>query len=116
MITKIGTSKKIPHSRLWLEGARLIEAGFSHATRYDVRETLSGIVISAHADGKRRVAGTPERPVIDITGAIVRDNFRADFAEVVFSQNVITAHDTAPLAAAPAAVAPAVRQPDFFTV
>jgi hypothetical protein len=115
MLTKIGTSKKIARSRIWLEGRRLIDAGLAHGVRYDVRETLSGIVISAHPMGNRRVAGTPERPVIDITGAMVRDNFRADFAEVVFSQGVITAHDTAPAVAAPAPAAPAVRQSDFFT-
>ena len=114
MLTKIGTSKKIPKSRLWLEGARLIEAGFAHGTRYGVRETLSGIVISAHALGNRRVAGTPERPIIDITGAIIRDNFRSDYAEVAFSLGVITAHDTAPAIAAPVLIVPAPSQTDLF--
>ena len=115
MLTKIGTSKKIARSRIWLEGPRLIDAGFTHGVRYDVRETPSGIVISAHPEGKRRVAGTPQRPIIDITGAIVRDNFRADFAEVAFSHGVITAHDTAPAVAAPAFIVPAPSQSDFFT-
>jgi hypothetical protein len=116
MITKISNSKKIPHSRIWIEGSRLIEAGFTHGTRYDVSRTLCGIVISAHPEGKRRVAGAPQRPIIDITGAIVRDNFRSDFAEVAFGHGVITAHDTATVAAAALApVAPTVRQSDFFT-
>ena len=53
--------------RLWLEGAILVAAGFPHGTTFLVTPNgKDALLIVAHAEGPRRVAGTPERPIIDI--------------------------------------------------
>lgn len=92
MITKIGAARRVPHSRIWVEGARLIAAGFTHGARYDVT-VVTGLTLTLSESGARRVAGTPSRPIIDITGALVRDNFSSEFATVEFSPSIITVKD-----------------------
>lgn len=61
----IGKNRGKP--RLWLEGAILTESGFKHGQRWHLMRyddgTLNLIIVEA---GSRRVAGTPERPIIDI--------------------------------------------------
>ena len=71
-IVKVGASKRIPQSRIWLEGSRLISAGFAHGTRYDVVWNALGATLIPDTAGARKVAGTVDRPIIDITGEKVR--------------------------------------------
>ena len=71
-MVKVGASKRVPQSRIWIEGWRLISAGFAHGTRYDVLWHPAGATLTPDAAGARKVAGTPDRPIIDITGANVR--------------------------------------------
>ena len=80
--TKLGAAKKIPRSRIWIEGERLTRAGFTHGTRVSALWLASGSLwlypdddLSGDAVTHHKVAGTPERPIIDITGARVRDTF-----------------------------------------
>ena len=72
IVVKVGASKRIPQSRIWLEGWRLTSAGFAHGTRYNVEWTATGATLTPDAAGARKVAGSPERPIIDITGEKVR--------------------------------------------
>ena len=72
IVVKVGASKRIPQSRIWLEGSRLISAGFAHGTRYDVVWTDAGATLIPDTAGARKVAGTIDRPIIDITGERVR--------------------------------------------
>jgi hypothetical protein len=72
IVVKVGASKRIPQSRIWLEGSRLISAGFSHGTRYNVAWNAHGAVLIPDAAGARKVAGAVDRPIIDITGEKVR--------------------------------------------
>jgi len=88
-ITKVGAARRIPRSRIWIEGARLTLAGFSHAARYDVAWNDTGLALTQSPSGSRRVAGTPERPIIDITGDRVRA-LGCDRVSVSFSVNLIT--------------------------
>ena len=71
-VVKVGASKRITQSRIWIEGWRLISAGFAHGTRYDVAWHSAGATLTLSPAGARKVAGTPDRPIIDITGASVR--------------------------------------------
>ena len=88
-IVKVGASKRIPQSRIWLEGSRLINAGFAHGTRYNVQWTATGATLALDPAGARKVAGTPDRPIIDITGERVR-SLQCDSATVTFSDKKIT--------------------------
>ena len=71
-VVKVGASKRIPQSRIWLEGSRLISAGFAHGARYNVVWHDAGATLTLSPAGARKVAGTIDRPIIDITGASVR--------------------------------------------
>ena len=66
---KIGSNKGKP--RLWIEGKVLDQAGLPHGTRWTLLPITTGgmRIASAPASGKRKVAGNPGRPVIDITAA-----------------------------------------------
>lgn len=55
--------------RLWIEGKLLIEAGFTHGKRWDLVETTFGFKLIENPDGKRKVSGKPDRPIIDISGS-----------------------------------------------
>ena len=64
---KIGSNKGKP--RLWIEGKVLDQAGLPHGSRWTLLPITTGglRIASAPASGKRKVAGNPGRPVIDIT-------------------------------------------------
>ncbi|WP_058278439.1 hypothetical protein [Ruegeria atlantica] len=57
-----------PQPRLWIEGKHLQAAGLAHGTRCALVQTDTGLMLRADPYGLRRVAGKPERPIIDITG------------------------------------------------
>ena len=63
---KIGQNRGKP--RLWIEGKHLIDSGLTHGTMWDLRPNETGFEIVATASGKRRIAGKPERPIVDING------------------------------------------------
>lgn len=71
-VVKVGAARRIPQSRIWIEGRRLIDAGFAHGTRYNVEWHDTGATLTLSPAGARKVAGTIDRPIIDITGASVR--------------------------------------------
>ena len=87
--TKVGTAKRIPRSRVWLEGDRLASAGFTNGARYNVQWSSTGATLMLSDTGARKVAGTIHRPVIDITGAHVRA-LDCDRVTVDFNHSVIT--------------------------
>lgn len=63
---KIGQNKG--KRRLWIEGTLLVAAGLDHGNRWDLIEAPHGFLIVRNPEGKRKVAGKPGRPIIDITG------------------------------------------------
>tara|TARA_R110002096_G_scaffold340987_1_gene534075 strand:+ start:78 stop:431 length:354 start_codon:yes stop_codon:yes gene_type:complete len=82
--SKIGAAKQKPLSRVWLEGKRLTEAGFHAGTMYHREYYNTGtynrliLWIDSGRDqsaGSYKVSGKNQKPVIDITGAMIRDNF-----------------------------------------
>lgn len=64
---KIGQNRGKP--RLWLEGVILSEHGFPHGTRWIIAKQPPFLLLLADPNGDRKVAGTQERPIIDINSA-----------------------------------------------
>ncbi|WP_425043991.1 hypothetical protein [Primorskyibacter sp. S87] len=64
---KIGRNRGKP--RLWIEGPALIRAGLDHGNRWDLIPAPSGFdIVRNNPAGKRKIAGRPGRPIIDISG------------------------------------------------
>ena len=68
--------------RIWLEGKRLVEAGYERGVRYNViqlplRDGGMLLVQNEEGTGKRKVSGKGDRPIVDIVGAeIVNSKLR----------------------------------------
>lgn len=67
---KIGRNRGKP--RLWIEGKVLQDAGLTHGTRWSLMPATfagsPGFLMSEDPEGSRKVAGKPDRPIIDIVG------------------------------------------------
>ena len=101
---KLSTHRGAPHARIWMEGARLVEAGFRHGLRFEVSWTPATLTLrlltmdeqrdlgDRRAKGFGKVAGTPERPIIDIAGGPVYEAFgkHADYVSVTYEHGYIT--------------------------
>ena len=79
---KLSTARGQERSRIWLERERLTRAGFTKGKTFRKTWSKAGLVLELAkpgADDAARdfgtVAGTAERPVIDIVGQLVRDAF-----------------------------------------
>jgi hypothetical protein len=76
-LTIIGTNHGKGTSRIWLEGKRLVEAGFEVGTRYDryAHSNPSAIQLIANPKGNYKVSGKGDKPIIDISGGAVTETF-----------------------------------------
>lgn len=72
----IGQNRERP--RLWLEGAILVESGFNHGDRWDFTNEENKLIIKNNPDGKRKIAGKKDRPIIDIIGRTLEASFDCD--------------------------------------
>ena len=68
--------------RLWIEGAILNTNGFEHGTRYNVINGDNKLTITIDPQGKRKVAGKPDRPITDMSGSTITNSFADDIAVV----------------------------------
>lgn len=68
---KIGSNRGKP--RLWLEGAILIAAGFKPGDRWTLKVNGAALHIVRDPQGKRKIAGKGDKPIVDITGASLGD-------------------------------------------
>ena len=68
----IGVNRGRP--RLWLEGAILTESGFNHGDRFNVTNEPDRIIIKNDPEGKRKIAGKSDRPIIDIIGKVIENS------------------------------------------
>ena len=79
MLTKLGKNKGVERSRIWLEGDRLVKAGFTHKAEYVREWSDTGLVLrlAGPSDTGKvyKVAGKSDRPVIDTTGKAVVNAF-----------------------------------------
>ncbi len=69
--TKIGPAHGTPHRKVWIEGKHLAAAGFKPGDRYHRTEAQNGIIITWSREGKFKVSGKGEKPILDISGAII---------------------------------------------
>lgn len=95
---KVGTSRAGEGTRIWLEGARLIAVGFTHKTPVKrkwkegklILKTITAKEFEALGRAERTtVAGSKERPIIDITGAAVAETFPSGKVAVSWSEGRI---------------------------
>ena len=52
-------------ARVWLEGEMLLSNGWNNGDRFNVTFAKGALVYEKHPAGKRKVAGTPDRPILD---------------------------------------------------
>ena len=90
--TKIGPTHGVPYRRVWIEGKHLAAAGFKPGDRYHRTEVRNGIIITWSAEGKLKVSGKGDKPILDISGSIIPRLFPQPTTHVTvsFSQRVIT--------------------------
>lgn len=55
--------------RLWLEGAILKDNGFNKGDKYSLVDLNNAYLVVLDPDGKRKIAGTEDRPIIDINSS-----------------------------------------------
>ena len=73
--TKIGAARQVPGSRVWIEGTRLVAAGFTVGLRYNLLELDGQLILTLASDGQRKVSGKGDKPIIDLTGDLIRRVF-----------------------------------------
>jgi hypothetical protein len=88
--TVLGTNKKVPKSRIWIEGKRLVDAGFTVGARYHRTCFENAIRLQLHPDGAYKVSGKGDKPIIDITGKVITDRFTGETVTVKYEEGVIT--------------------------
>lgn len=96
---KVGSARRPTAARFWLEGKTLITAGWKPGQPFAVEAVAGNLILrkgkAAAREGARvrHVAGTAERPVIDVTGELVRDTLGAPGSalSVTIERDTITA-------------------------
>jgi hypothetical protein len=105
--TKLGTAKGVARSRIWIEGKRLVDAGFTVGKYFAKTPTFGGAgeprtletleleLLRANDvtnTAPCKVSGKGDKPIIDITGEFVRQHFgsRGTHVEVTFEKRLIT--------------------------
>lgn len=87
-VYKVGPARRVPRSRIWLQGKHLTAAGFKPGDRIGCTWYGDRLTIDHNPEPKgyemRTVSGKGDVPIVDITGARVRDTFTAGHVEVSF--------------------------------
>jgi hypothetical protein len=98
--TKLGEAKRVPRSRIWLQGSRLPEHGFKLGGLFRKEWKSGKLVLTAiRARGQLtnaevgKVCGNEARPVIDIVGQKVATTFSGSHVKARFAQGQITITD-----------------------
>ena len=87
---KLGDHRRIPRSRVWLEGKRLATHGFAAGRRYTRTITANTIVLTADNDGTLAVSGYDNRPIIAMSGDAIAGAFAAHVkVTATYAENVI---------------------------
>jgi hypothetical protein len=96
---KLGTTRAGEQTRIWLEGNRLLSAGFKPGSLYlkswGVGSLVLTICTQAQFDANPRdirgkVSGKEGKPIIDIVGQRVRDTFDGPRVDVAYGHRTIT--------------------------
>ena len=75
--------------RIWIEGKRLIAAGFLRGERFTLTTHDTGIVLKLDAEGSRKVCGKGERPLIDLSGGGCSPMVTGDQVEIKYTPRQI---------------------------
>lgn len=102
MESKLSATRAGPHTRIWLQGARLIEYGFSPGSKFRKNWTAEKLILTPISETEFKnttmaergtISGNTARPVIDIVGRKVVETFgnptATAFVTVTFSKNKI---------------------------
>ena len=94
---KLGNTRAGNGTRLWLEGKRLLDHGFTHRATCERIWSENKLVIRIVPQdtllpraNKTTIAGAIDRPIIDITGAQIARTFPSGQVIVTWSLNSIT--------------------------
>lgn len=98
--SKLGTTRAGPRTRIWLEGKRLAAHGFTRGVHFQRLWLRPGKLVLAivradtfeqlERDHRGTVAGTAERPIIDIATERVATTFLGEHVNVTYRQGRIT--------------------------
>ena len=87
-------------SRIWIQGKRLIGAGFVPGRHYRVERGAGVLLYLIHADANlanikereetRKVSGKGSTPIIDLSGAGCEPFATGDAVEITYSNGIIT--------------------------
>lgn len=85
----VGPARRVARSRIWLQGSKLAAAGFKPGLAYTAKWSEGKLVLTLAGEltagvEQRLTSGKGDVPIIDITGAKVRDTFTAEHVEVSF--------------------------------
>lgn len=81
----IGLNRGKP--RLWLEGKILADNGFAHKAPWKlIRNNDNSLSLVVCPDGKRHVAGSQTRPVIDINSKEMLEGFHGEVTITVLKE------------------------------
>ena len=69
------TCRNKGHARIWIEGDRLTAAGWKNGDRFNKTITPDGILLTRADDGAHKIAGTADRPIIDLCGKYLTEFF-----------------------------------------
>lgn len=109
--TKLGTAKGVERSRIWIEGTRLVEAGFvvgsyfGKVLEFDGAQSQFIPVLTLELlkpddvtnTAPCKVSGKGNKPIIDITGELVRTVFGklGTHVEVTYTKGKVTIRSAA---------------------
>lgn len=86
---KIGSNRGA--ARLWIEGKDLLNNGWKQGDRFNAIFTPFGLTYAKAADGKRKVAGTSDRPIIDTnTNKLLAFADIGDMVEIIIDADGLT--------------------------
>jgi len=77
-------------ARVWIEGARLIAAGFTVGARFCIGSHDDGaLVIILTPEGSRKVSGKGARPIIDLAGKSCAPFETGDAVKITYKKGAI---------------------------
>ena len=100
--SKLSTTRAGKRSRIWLQGKRLIAAGFKPGSKYAAIWTAATLQLSLRVEALakvnageaqvRKVSGKGETPIIDIVGEQVVETFgkHCETVSVTYDDGLVT--------------------------
>jgi len=73
-VYKIASNRGKP--RVWIEGNFLTSRGISTGMRFDRTFDDGAMILTFNGEGKHKVSGSAQRPIIDLNGAYLIDLFK----------------------------------------